>query len=190
MLSFCWFKWNLCIALLFSFSLWGLGTSPALAKSSSPTGKQSATGNRKRGKTTTSRGHEWKTWENMRGTRGGPSAEQSWQHPVTPGVSVELVSATAWHSAWRGGRTRRVFQPTSPAWSSMRFKNKLSHQDCLPSQEGKMASCLAFRCTVSKYLCSQSACSLVLLSFLVKFSCRLAQRKFWKPYQTLCMVHL
>lgn len=148
--SFCWFKWKLRIALLFSFSLWGLGTSPALAKSSSPSRKQSATGNRKRGKTTISRGHQWKMWENMRGTRGGPSAEQFWQYPLPAGVSVELVSATAWHSDWRGGRIRRVFQPMSPTCSSMRFKNKLSHQDCLPSQEGKMAFCLLFHCTVSK----------------------------------------
>lgn len=97
--------------------------------------------------------------------------------------------------AWRGGRERKVFQrkvfqATYPACSSMRIKNKLSHQDCLPSQERKMVPSLIFHCTVSKYLCSQSACSLVLLPFLVKFSCHLPQCGFWKPYRTSCMVLL
>lgn len=97
--------------------------------------------------------------------------------------------------AWRGGMARKVFQrkvfqATCPACSCMRIRNKLSHQDCLPSQEGKVVPSLIFHCTVSKYLCSQSACSLVLLPFLVKFSCHLPQCGFWKPYQTLCMVQL
>jgi len=77
MLSFYWFKWSLCTALLFSFSLWSLGSSLGLAKSPSPPGKESATGNRKKGKTTNSAGHQWKMSENVRVTK----LKMDYKHP-------------------------------------------------------------------------------------------------------------
>lgn len=85
---------------------------------------------------------------------------------MPPGMSVQLVSATAWQSAWRDGGTKRIFQSIYPAFSSTRSKNKLSHQDCLPSQSEirPLAVCFIALC-LNTFLCTQSACSLVLLPF-------------------------
>lgn len=94
-------------------------TSPALVKSSSPPGKQSTTGNRKKGKTTTSRGHQWKMWENKGETRGGPLAEQSWQHPLPPGVSMELVpGGVEWQGRFSRGRFSKQHTQHAPAWET------------------------------------------------------------------------
>lgn len=116
--GFWWFKWNLCLTLISHFP-WGQGTSPALAKSSSPFG------NRRRELELLLDNINEKYEKKKRGTREGSFAEQSRQHPLLQGGPWSwwvLRSGTV----WRGWRTRRLFQPRYPTCSGVRFKNKLS----------------------------------------------------------------